>query len=163
MFVNVFIAVREVFIERARIGAAKRALPDESPQDFLHSPQTGHASLDILHFPLGPAPCFLTGMASDLQEFPDLLQREPDLLGATNEVEAVDCVLRVIPDSSGWPRRLAQQPAALVIAHGLDVHAASAGEFADGQQTVDGLALSHQHSVARREIPVPRLSGHARP
>jgi hypothetical protein len=67
----------------------------------------------------------------DVEEFPDFLEREAELLGLLNEAQAfkVRCVIGPIAGSAARRRR--ETTFALVEAQGLDGDASLAGNFSD--------------------------------
>src|SRR3546814_2811262 len=103
-------------------------------RSIAHPGQLVQALFDNFKFPGRSIPQLIQGIgisATYSHQFTYFLKSESEGLGATDEVEAGDVVLRVLAVATGAARRLRDQALALVVADGVDGHAGLARELAD--------------------------------
>ena len=94
------------------------------------------------------------GVGVQRQELDDLLEREPEFLGAEDEVQSPDNLERVLAVAASLSRRLLDQTAALVVAERLHTDATAPGRFADGK-TVLRLHGGSLNPVVRYGVKEP--------
>src|SRR4051812_44187876 len=102
---------------------------------LLHRLQFGDLLVDFFHAALGDgadARAIAALVVAQLQQFFDFLEREAEILGALDETDHADRVVRKFAVARLAPRRLWQQPAALVVSERLHV---DAGLFCGGSDT----------------------------
>src|SRR5690606_3024767 len=100
--------------------------PSQVLQSRLDADEVCHLLLDIDDLRPGQGAdigAALVGIDAQLEQLLDLLQRETELLRASNEPDPSDCIGRVLPVAGALSRRLGQKALALVEAEGLDAHA----------------------------------------
>ena len=107
---------------------------------------------------------------ADLEQVGDLVEGEAEPLGGLDDPEQGDRVRRVEPVPARAALRLGEQPAALVVAQRLDVHARRVGHLAPAQPpgsarvtrpAQGGLARGQPGRLARRRRPAATSTSNA--
>lgn len=126
--------LRESFEQGTRAVGPLVACRDQRLESVLHPRQIVDLADDLLDLLGGELPDLVTRrrrVRPEREKLGDLAQREPQLLGPLDELQADHDVFRVQPIPRSLARRLAEQALALVEPQGLDRDPGQPGYLAD--------------------------------
>lgn len=130
-----------------------------------HGLQVPQARFDIRQPCLGQCPGFGAGACSEFQQVADFSESESEFLSAFDKAQRRKRRGRVTAYTAQRFTRCIDEPAPLVIAHGLDVDAGGARQGADGHVLHDAAARGAQKTdpafggTASRSTLSPSMAG----